>query len=71
MSSYEIFRQNVKARLAELEWTQRDLAAELGVTASYVTHLLNGQQRHGINLTTLDSVASAVDLSAAELLTAS
>ena len=69
MDSYDIFCQNAKARLDELEWNQGDLAEQMGVSQSYVSQILSGRYRTSITLETLDSFADGLNCDSAFLLT--
>jgi transcriptional regulator with XRE-family HTH domain len=64
--SYSAFVANVRERMTDREWSQSDLADALGVTPSYVSQLLSGHRRPGLD--TLDEVAAVFDCEPADLI---
>lgn len=64
---YEVFRINVQQRLDDLGMRRSDLAEELGVTSSYVSQVLNGHRKPGID--TLAEWAKVLRISAPALIT--
>lgn len=63
---YEAFCANVRERMDELEITQTELAKVLKVTPSFVSQVLNGHVRPGLE--TLDNFAKALKCEAADLI---
>jgi len=63
---YNLFRKNVRERMTELGMSQKDLAEKLDVTPSFVSQLLNGHCRPGLD--TLENMAKALSTEASELL---
>lgn len=63
----EVFRENLRRRLQELEMNQRDLAKALDVSDATVSILLNGG--HAANLDTVERVAKVLRTSSLYLLT--
>jgi transcriptional regulator with XRE-family HTH domain len=55
---YSAFVENVRERMAELELSQSDLAELLGVTRSYVSQILGGHRRPGLD--TLETFSKAL-----------
>lgn len=64
--SYSSFVANVKAKMSERSWSKTDLAEALGVTPSYVSQLLSGHRRPGLD--TLDEFAALFDCEPADLI---
>ena len=46
---YGAFVSNVRERMAELGLSQKDVAERLGVTQSYVSQILSGHRRPGLD----------------------
>ena len=63
---YDAFCSNVRERMDELDITQSELAENLKVTPSFVSQLLNGHVRPGLE--TLDNFAKALKCEAADLI---
>lgn len=63
-----ILLKNVESRMLKLGWDNGDLAEEMQVTHSYVTQILGGHR--GVGLNTLDKIADALGVPAADLLKA-
>lgn len=61
-----VFRRKLRERLEEIEWSQQDLANQLGVGKSYVSQLMTGHRNPGLD--TLESVAKAVNVEATWLI---
>ena len=57
---------HLKARRGGRRWTQRDLAARVGVTRNTITRLEAGTRRPSVEL--LDRLATAFDLSYEDVL---
>lgn len=62
----ELFRANVRNRLDAIGISQADLAKRLGVTRSFVSQMLSGHRRPGLD--TLQTFADALDCKPADLL---
>ena len=62
----EVFRLNVRKRMGQLDFTQSDLARQMGVTPSSVNQMLSGHREPGLG--TLQSFAKALDTTASRLL---
>lgn len=63
---YSAFVSNVRERMAELSLTQSDLAERLGVTRSYVSQILSGHRRPGLD--TLELFANVLDTQPEDLI---
>jgi transcriptional regulator with XRE-family HTH domain len=63
---YDAFCANVRERMEELDLSQSELAKQLKVTPSFVSQLLNGHLRPGLD--TLDNFAKALKCEAADLI---
>jgi transcriptional regulator with XRE-family HTH domain len=61
-----VFRGNVESRLLKKGWGRADLAEAMGVTPSHVTQVLGGHR--GVGLETIDKIADALGVPAADLL---
>lgn len=61
-----IFVHRVKAVLAEYEWSQGDLAREMDVSSGYISQLLSGHRKAGLD--TLEKVAAALQIDPSELI---
>ena len=61
-----VFRERVRSRLNELDWSQQDFADELGVGKSYVSHLMTGRRNPGLD--TLEAVAEILNVEPAWLI---
>ena len=57
-----IFRDRLRKKLEEYDWTQQDLADELGVSKGYVSHLFNSKR--GVGLSTLEKLAELFKIDA-------
>jgi len=62
----QIFSENVRELMAERGWTQLDLAEKLGVTQSYVSQILRGHRRPGLD--SLELFAKAFRIKPSELI---
>lgn len=60
------FTQNVRHRMADLGINQVELARRLGVGESFVSQMLSGHRRPGLE--SLDSFAQALEMEAADLI---
>ncbi len=65
---YSVFVQNVRDRMVTLRINQSKLAETLGVTEGYVSQILNGHRRPGLD--SLESFATALSTDPAELIRA-
>lgn len=65
---YTVFVQNVRDRMATLRINQSKLAEALGVTEGYVSQILNGHRRPGLD--SLESFADALSIDPSELIRA-
>ena len=63
---YTAFVANVRERMAELELSQSDLAELLGVTRSYVSQILSGHRRPGLD--TLETFANVLKIKPEDLI---
>ena len=63
---YDAFCENVKARMTKLGITRTQLAEQLGVTSSFVSQILNGHRRPGLD--SLDAFAKALKTQPSELI---
>ena len=61
-----IFIANVKERLLEFGWTQQDLADAIGKQKAYVSHLLTGHRKPGLD--TLEKISEALEVDASWLI---
>jgi len=61
--------KRVRARRAELNWTQEYLAREIGVSTSFIGHIERGSRKASID--TLVLLANAMEISTDDLLRAS
>lgn len=66
MTLYETFQENVRALMAYHGVNQSDLARRMGVTPAFVSHLLVGRRRPGLD--TIESVARALGVEPHRLL---
>ena len=66
MDLRKIFMDNLRLRLDEKGWSQRELARRLGVSSAAVSHLFTGNRQPG--LSTIESIARVLDVSPLELL---
>lgn len=60
------FSRNVRARMAELGMNQQALAERLEVGKSYVSQMLSGYRRPGLD--SLETFAAALDVEPADLI---
>ena len=60
------FRRNVRERMEALGITQGDLCQRLGVTSSYISQMLSGHRRPGLD--SLKNFAQALNIEPADLL---
>ena len=60
------FRDNLAAAMRDNGWTAKDLAVELGVSQSHVSHLLSGYRNPGLG--TLQAIADILGVSPASLI---
>ena len=63
---YLCFCENVRLRLEQLGMTQSELAAKLKVDPSYISQILNGHRRPGLD--SLETFAKALGVEPADLL---
>lgn len=63
---YQAFCRNVRDRLEQLGITQNELARRLKVDPSYISQILNGHRRPGID--SLQSFAKALSMDPADLI---
>jgi transcriptional regulator with XRE-family HTH domain len=63
---YSAFVANVRERMAELGLSQSELAEQLGVTRSYVSQILGGHRRPGLD--TLETFAKALQVKPEDLI---
>lgn len=63
---YNAFVSNVRDRMAELGLSQKDLADQLGVTQGYVSQILSGHRRPGLD--SLEDFARVLKTSPADLI---
>jgi transcriptional regulator with XRE-family HTH domain len=63
---YRRFCRNVRWYLACYNWSQNDLAEQMGCTKGYVSALLGGHAQPGLH--TLQKVADALEVDPSELL---
>jgi transcriptional regulator with XRE-family HTH domain len=63
---YGAFVANVRERMDDLGLSQKDLAAKLKVSPSYVSQMLSGHRRPGLD--SLDEFATALDTEPADLI---
>ena len=63
---YDAFCENVRARMSELGMRQADLAKRLNVDKSYVSQILNGHRRPGLD--SLEDFANALEIEPSDLL---
>jgi len=63
---YSTFVDNVRERMADLELSQKQLAAKMDVTPSYVSQILSGHRRPGFE--SLDAFAEALDVRPEDLI---
>ena len=63
---YAAFVANVRNRMADLALSQKDLAERLGVTQGYVSQILSGHRRPGLD--TLDDFARVLDTEPSDLI---
>lgn len=65
---YTVFVTNVRERMQALRLNQSSLAHALGVTEGYVSQILNGHRRPGLD--SLESFAQALSVDPSELIRA-
>lgn len=63
---YNAFCKNVRERMASLGITQNELARRLNVDPSYVSQILNGHRRPGLD--SLEAFAKALKIDPSDLL---
>jgi transcriptional regulator with XRE-family HTH domain len=63
---YGAFVANVRDRMADLDLSQKDLAVRLKVSPSYVSQILSGHRRPGLD--SLDEFGTALGIEAADLI---
>lgn len=63
---YSAFVANVRERMDELGLSQSELAGLLGVTRSYVSQILSGHRRPGLD--TLETFADALQMKPEDLI---
>jgi transcriptional regulator with XRE-family HTH domain len=63
---YGAFVTNVRDRMADLDLSQKDLAVRLKVSPSYVSQILSGHRRPGLD--SLDEFATALEIDPADLI---
>ena len=63
---YRAFVDNVRHRMQQLDITQSELAGRLKVDPSYVSQILNGHRRPGLD--SLDSFARALGVEPQDLI---
>jgi transcriptional regulator with XRE-family HTH domain len=63
---YAAFVENVRQRMADRGMNQADLAERLGVTKSYVSQILSGHRRPGLD--TLETFAAVFGADPADLI---
>jgi len=61
-----IFRHRLQHRMEQLGWCQRDLAEKLGTTQSYVSQLVTGHRKSGLE--TLEQLAEVLGVDASWLI---
>ncbi len=62
----EVFRENVRRRMEQLDFSQTDLAEQMGVTRSAVNQMLTGHREPGLG--SLQSFAKALNTTPSKLL---
>lgn len=62
----DTFRSNLAEMMERTGWTNKDLAEELGVSQSHISHLLTGYRNPGLG--TLQAIATALGVSPASLI---
>jgi transcriptional regulator with XRE-family HTH domain len=65
---YGAFVANVRERMDDLGLSQKDLAVKLRVSPSYVSQILSGHRRPGLD--SLDEFATALEIDPADLIRA-
>ena len=65
--THDIFRENLRRRLREIGWTQRDFARKAQWTEPYVSQLLSGKSVPSLNL--VDRIAEELGTTSLYLLT--
>jgi len=63
---YSTFVDNVRERMADLGLSQKELAAKMDVTPSYVSQILSGHRRPGFE--SLDAFAEALEVRPEDLI---
>jgi transcriptional regulator with XRE-family HTH domain len=63
---YDVFCENVRERMKFLKLSQADLAAKLGVSQSYISQILSGHRRPGLD--SLELFAKALKVEPPDLL---
>jgi len=63
---YTAFVENVRERMDDLGLSQKNLAERLGVTQSYVSQILSGHRRPGLD--SLDDFARVLEIDPADLI---
>lgn len=62
----EVFRENLRARMEELDLTQADVADAMKVSRGFISQLLNGYRKPGLEV--IEAVAKALKISPLALL---
>lgn len=63
MEAHEIFKERVRARLSELQWTHEDLAGRLGVGRASVSNYLKEAAKPDLQISTLMRWSEALQVS--------
>lgn len=68
MSTYlhDLFRDNVRSIMDRDDWTTADLAEAAGMSASYLSQLMNGHRNPGFE--SLEAIAEALGVDPSELI---
>lgn len=65
-SARQLLATNLRQGRARLEWSQEELAAQAGISQTYVSQMESAQRRASIDV--LDQLAAALGVEVAELL---